>query len=212
MARHWNTNATEVCGNPFSAVGRMRVVPAKRIAALVVVSGTTSTTGNLPRIDHLGGWALVFDPLVRGRERFAVGPNECRRRSSIFCFPLVNHGPGFVARLLPLGQFRLQFRCHLRRSNENVHVGAFRQGRVILGHDEAIFDHPWDHHVWCCRVVLLRSSGPLVLLDGFLDQLVFMMQAAQDWRRHDLQRLRKSVSMHLKRNRQEHRWLLDAWP
>jgi hypothetical protein len=48
MARNWNTNATEVCGNPLSAVGRMSVVPAKRIAALVKVSGTTSTTGNLP--------------------------------------------------------------------------------------------------------------------------------------------------------------------
>jgi hypothetical protein len=48
MARHWNTNATEVCGHPFSAVGRMSVVPAKRMAELVVVSGTTSATGSPP--------------------------------------------------------------------------------------------------------------------------------------------------------------------
>jgi hypothetical protein len=46
--RNWNTNAPEVSGNPFSAVGRMSVVPAKRIAALAVVNGTTSTTGNPP--------------------------------------------------------------------------------------------------------------------------------------------------------------------
>ena len=48
MARDWNTNATDVCRNPFSAVGYMRVVPTKRSAALTVVSGTTSPMGKWP--------------------------------------------------------------------------------------------------------------------------------------------------------------------
>jgi hypothetical protein len=48
IARHWNTSATETCGNPFSAVGWMSIVPANRMVALAVVSGTTSTTGSPP--------------------------------------------------------------------------------------------------------------------------------------------------------------------
>ena len=68
MARSWNTNATDAWRHPFAAVGRMGTVPAKRMAALAVVSGTTSMTGRaiLRSIDHPEGAPLVCGPVARG--------------------------------------------------------------------------------------------------------------------------------------------------
>src|SRR5882724_2793611 len=117
---------------------------------------------------------LVCGPVARGHWRLAAGPSECRRRSLIFRLPSVNHGPGLVAGLFPLVKFCLQCRRDIRRSDDDLHVGAIRQGCVILGHHETVFDDPWDDHTFGIHVVHLRSSGPLVLLGDFLDKLVVM--------------------------------------
>ena len=60
MARNWNTSVTATCRKPFSAVDCFSVVPANRVAALVVVSGTTSTTGSSPMALATGGRTGVF--------------------------------------------------------------------------------------------------------------------------------------------------------
>src|SRR5437016_1508391 len=96
----------------------MTSVPANRVAACVLVNGTTKTVGNVA----LNRSSCT---MIAGRSPAWVWPavvgRRTRQTSPRFIRPalrgqLLDQGQRVGARLLPRGEFRFQFRGHLGRS------------------------------------------------------------------------------------------------